>query len=100
MPRRGGWFRSPGGGGTVHLLGSKLPHQCAAPALPGDNLAVFGGRCGRMASHLCDWPTGAGTCDAAMCDAHRTNTGPDRDVCPEHSNGYAQLELPIQGGKA
>lgn len=100
MSRAGGWFRSPDGRGSMHLSFSSikhLPHKCAAPCLPGDNLELFGGHCGRIAAHLCDWPKdrGGGTCDAAMCQQHRTNVGPDRDVCPRHSNAAQGQELEL-----
>lgn len=45
-------------------------------------------RCGRMSVALCDGPAGSTlggavlTCDAPMCEKHRTSIGPDRDLCP------------------
>lgn len=38
--------------------------------------------CGAPAPYLCDGPVGNRTCDAPICEAHRTNVGPDRDLCP------------------
>lgn len=77
----------------MHLLGRNVPDSCAGPLLPGDNAAV-GQRCGRMAAHLCDAPTSVRgiTCDAPMCEQHRTNVGPDRDYCPLHANLAAKQE--------
>lgn len=91
-PRRGGWFRSSDGQGIVHLLVTHIPNACDGQALEGDNRVLFGGLCGRFANHLCDAPVGETiggktiTCDAAMCEHHRTNVGPDVDYCPKHAH--------------
>jgi len=85
------WYRTEDGSGTMHLLirGKGSPASCMSPALEGDNLEV-GERCGRMAPYLCDFVVGhlrggkASTCDAPMCERHRTRVGDDRDHCPKH----------------
>ncbi len=43
--------------------------------------------CGRPAPYLCDGPASPPkrTCDAPLCETHRTNTGPERDLCPDHA---------------
>lgn len=88
---RGGFYRSPDGQNPLHMrFGRSAPSACAAPCLPGDEVRLFGGRCARIAAHLCDFVTGATiggkpiTCDAPMCETHRTAVGPNLDHCPKH----------------
>lgn len=89
------------GGGFCHVnFGRKSgPAPCVGPAQAGDDLAKFGGRCGRMSVCLCDWPAGkdlAGkpvTCDAPVCERHRTRVGPNVDHCWRHG----QQQLPTGG---
>lgn len=90
-----GWYRSPDGQSAYHLCGGRgrrgngLPSACVAPALEGDNLEL-GPKCARPSVALCDYPAGKDlrgtplTCDAPMCEQHRTSVGPDRDHCPRH----------------
>jgi hypothetical protein len=43
--------------------------------------------CGRPAEFECDFKIPrkkSGTCDARLCDAHRSSVGEDRDLCPAH----------------
>lgn len=83
-------YRTEDGSTWMHMRGRNLPASCASPALPGDNLAI-GPRCGRQAPYLCDGPIGSThggrvlTCDAPMCERHRTPSGPNRDLCPKHA---------------
>lgn len=93
-----GIYRSPDGGGWMHVnFGRKAgPAPCVAPRLPDDE-PKLGDRCGRLSVALCDHPAGedlAGkpvTCDAPMCEHHRTAVGPNLDHCPRHAK---QLRLP------
>lgn len=41
--------------------------------------------CDRPCVVLCDAPVGTGTCDRQLCATHRTEVGPDRDLCPAHA---------------
>jgi hypothetical protein len=85
-----GVYRTDDGQGWMHIRARNAPGSCASPALPGDNLEI-GPRCGRMAPYLCDATVETRgqkvtrTCDAPMCERHRTNVGPDRDLCPKHA---------------
>ena len=74
---------------------------CEHVKIPGGVAIVFtrGGRtqrcpCGRRAIALCDWKlkgkaltkTGATrTCSAPLCNACRTNVGPEKDLCGPHA---------------
>lgn len=88
------WYRSDDGQTVYHvLIRGKGAHQaCRGPALEGDNQA-HGPQCGRPAPYLCDAPVDvtfgrkaqARTCDAPMCERHRTNVGPNRDLCWKHA---------------
>jgi hypothetical protein len=51
--------------------------------------------CGRPHTVLCDFPMKAKTCDAKLCDAHRTKVGPNLDHCPAHAR-MGQLTLGIE----
>jgi hypothetical protein len=43
-------------------------------------------RCMGISTYLCDWPIeSGGTCDAPLCEAHAHAIGPDRHLCPRHS---------------
>lgn len=72
------------------------PKQCVAPRFETDS-PTQGERCGRMSVALCDYPVGQDldgthmTCDAPMCDKHRTVVGRNKDHCPRHST---QARLP------
>lgn len=66
-------------GGMVHMRGHKLPAPCCAP-LQIDGKQVV---CMTPSAFLCDGPgQGSKTCDRALCEAHATQTGPDRHLCP------------------
>lgn len=49
--------------------------------------------CDRPQAALCDEPVERkgvrGTCDASMCETHRTRVGPNRDRCPAHAKRAA-----------
>lgn len=65
--------------GAVHIKGTKLPKPCAARALIDGKDQL----CARYSLYLCDGPGQAGkTCDAALCEAHARQTGPNRHLCP------------------
>ena len=86
------FYRTEDGRGTMHVnFGRKSgPLPCVGPTLPEDDVTL-GSRCFRMSVALCDHPAGqdlAGkplTCDAPMCERHRTKVGPDQDHCPRHA---------------
>lgn len=65
-----------GGAGFVCVRGQRRK-LCGVPS------------CGRPQVALCDHPVERGgrrgTCDASMCEAHRTRVGPNRDHCPAHA---------------
>lgn len=53
---------------------SRRPQRCSVEGCTHDSVA------------LCDEPTGPRrTCDKAMCSAHRTMVGKNRDRCPAHA---------------
>lgn len=57
-------------GMPVHMLGTKLPPPCNV--------------CRGISGFQCDGHIGGGkTCDRHLCEAHATETGPDRHLCPE-----------------
>lgn len=64
---------------------------CLAPPLEYDDPKLFGGRCGRMSTRLCDGPAGTDlngdvvTCDMPLCDKHAASGGDDVDYCPRHA---------------
>jgi len=75
--------------------------KCEAFKLPGGGTAIVCGprraraarcqvgSCRRPHEALCDhkleaYPDGR-TCDAKLCDLHRTRTGRDTDLCPYHA---------------
>lgn len=71
----------------------QAPAGCASPAIEGDDLTLFGGRCARIGGRLCDAEVGKTmggkviTCDAPMCEQHRMSAGDDVDYCPKHAQG-------------
>lgn len=58
--------------------------------------------CGRTATLLCDWKTGAGkTCDRPICESCAEKVGEDKHLCKEHQaawrrwqEAHRQPELP------
>lgn len=83
----GGFYRFDGPDGSywVHMRGGRLPAACVArdPDKPTE-------RCGRMSVALCDAPAGETlggkplTCNAPICERHRTSVGKNLDHCPRH----------------
>lgn len=67
-----------------------------APCVAHDD--ELGERCARMSVALCDAPAGETlggtplTCDAPICEKHRTRVGPNLDHCPRHAT---QIALPL-----
>jgi hypothetical protein len=48
--------------------------------------------CGREADLACDWKVAgkkSGTCDAPICAHHAKQVGPDKHLCPQHQQAYA-----------
>jgi hypothetical protein len=72
-----------GSAGHVCVRGQRRP-KCGVPG------------CGRPQAALCDSPVERqgvkGTCDASMCDTHRTRVGPNRDHCPAHAKAKAKAK--------
>jgi hypothetical protein len=56
-------------------------------------------KCGRMSVALCDHPSGRTlggkelTCDAPMCERHRTKVGRGVDHCPRHAQQLRLAEM-------
>jgi len=49
--------------------------------------------CGRRATLLCDWKVPgrkSGTCDTPICAACTTSPAPQKDLCPEHAQAWAE----------
>ena len=81
----------------VHVnLGRRV---APAPCVAHDE--ELGERCARISVGLCDYPAGQTlggtplTCDAPICEKHRTRVGPNRDHCPRHAK---QPPLPLERG--
>lgn len=46
-------------------------------------------KCGRAATALCDWKMpGNKTCDAPICDAHKLQVAPGKDLCVFHQHAF------------
>jgi len=73
-----------------------MPCEIIQDAATGNDVIVLCTRRGRKlcrfcrrnyATRLCDAPMkGGGTCDAPICPACATSSGPDTDYCPDHRN--------------
>lgn len=49
--------------------------------------------CGRPADLECDWKVPGrktGTCDAPICSKCTTSPAPEKDLCPEHAQAWAE----------
>lgn len=70
-------YTTPDGRGIVCVRGRGAPAPCRW--------------CGQPSTRLCDEPVRvvfgepARTCDAPVCDAHRTAVGASLDRCPDHA---------------
>ena len=101
------WYRigNPGEDTIAHINfgGKGRSSSCVAPRFEGDK-PDWGDRCGRMSIALCDAPAGrdlAGkplTCDAPMCELHRTPGGTNIDFCPRHKQ-LAPVSLPLEAAR-
>lgn len=72
------FYRTPNLG-VIHIKGRKLPAPC------GEQLMVEGKRvvCLVASEFLCDGPgSNRRTCDRPLCEAHATQTGPNKHLCP------------------
>lgn len=87
------FYRTHDGQGTMHVnFGRRRrgPAACVGDRLPGDDLKI-GLKCFRISVALCDAPAGSDvdgktlTCDAPICEHHRTSVGANLDRCPRHS---------------
>jgi hypothetical protein len=87
------FYRTDDGQGSMHInFGRKAgPAPCIASALDSDNLSISK-RCVRLSVALCDGPAGKSldgktlTCDAPICERHRTRGGKNIDYCPRHQH--------------
>lgn len=53
-------------------------------------------RCGRQATLLCDWKVAtrrSGTCDAPICTNCARSPAPNKDLCAEHAQAFAQWQV-------
>ena len=88
--------------GKVHVRGTKMPPPCDAKIRVGKaglDAAFQCVRCMAMSEFLCDWPVTnargkSGTCDAALCNAHSGEVGPNKNYCPEHLQLHRQQQGP------
>jgi hypothetical protein len=70
--------------------------KCSRIKMPGGGMAIVCGtherlkqcHCGCLAPFLCDWKKGERTCDAPICPAHAFQAGPDKHLCPWHTEAY------------
>lgn len=79
------WYRMHGA--MVHLkLGGKAAKNPPAPCCAPIELEGRKVLCMAISQYLCDAPVAGGkTCDAAVCDEHAQQIGPDRHLCPQHA---------------
>lgn len=74
-------IKLPGGGGAIVCRGRTRAARCQIR------------QCRRSGEALCDYPLegyqDGRTCDVRVCDLHRTQTGPDTDLCPYHARARA-----------
>lgn len=89
-------YRSEDGRAWVHInFGRRKdsPLPCVGPALATDSPMSGWTTCRRISVALCDHPAGRDvdtkvlTCDAPVCDHHRTQVGPNADHCWRHTKG-------------
>jgi hypothetical protein len=78
------------------------PHVIGDAWMPPFRRDAFDGtRCGRASVALCDAPAGRDlsgtplTCDAPLCEHHRTRGGTNIDYCPRHAH-LAPLRLDLE----
>lgn len=81
--------------------------HCAHVKLPGGATAIVCSnrrdvhactRCGALAGLQCDWKMGESrTCDRWICGDHALEVGPEKHLCPEHSQAFRRwlLSRPI-----
>lgn len=49
-------------------------------------------KCGKRADRECDWKVAgrrSGTCDKPICARCTTSPAPEKDLCPEHAEAWA-----------
>lgn len=64
---------------VLHMKGRNLPKPCSEYVLLDGKKAV----CSAFSAFLCDGPgQGHRTCDRPLCEAHATQAGPNRHLCP------------------
>lgn len=85
------FYRTADGAGTMHLNfgGRRGPAPCVAFDADAPRHDARVRRCCRVSVALCDAPVGTDltgeplTCDAPICERHRTRVGV-LDYCPRH----------------
>lgn len=76
------WYRI--NGMTIHMRGTKLPKPCVARVgfspQHGEGMV-----CMDMSAYLCDGSSASEgkTCDRPLCQAHATQIGKDKHLCPD-----------------
>lgn len=74
--------------GIACYRGGKAQPRCGLPG------------CNFIADYLCDGPgskpRGRKTCDMPLCENHRHNVGPERDLCPG-CRGMIELQPELPG---
>jgi hypothetical protein len=51
--------------------------------------------CGRVADFLCDWKVSSrksGTCDRGICKSHAQQVAPEKHLCQEHQETWANWQ--------
>lgn len=79
-------FYRSGALGVIHMKGTKLPPPCGERLLLDGKTVV----CATWSEFLCDGPgTSRRTCDRPLCEAHATQTDPNKHLCPACRNAAA-----------
>ena len=82
------WYRI--NGMPVHMRGTKLPPACTAQ-VGISALHAEATYCPLMSAYLCDGPGEAGrTCDKPLCEAHATQIGKNKHLCPDCRSAHAR----------
>lgn len=69
--------------GVIHMKGRGLPKPCGAAFGMQTSEGQPPQICGAFSHYLCDGPAaGRPTCDRSLCEAHATQTGPNKHLCP------------------
>lgn len=83
QPLQARWYRAK----AANIRGTAKDHLIGFDGATGfiHGSGIEACRCGFVADYYCDGPDGNGkTCDLPICEACRTNVGPELDLCPLH----------------